>query len=379
VALEAIRIFLPDVFRAIVEGREGLTTLPDSKRSEEENLRLKQQVENLIRAGPAYPALVKALIERIFPAAGVHIEVPLYRDYEVVAQAWLRERRVAHPDIMALYLEQVANRELRAFAVAERAYAVLSDEQELNRLLRSYDVDSLRDAMVALEAFDGEYPVESVVPASRVLLNLLPDLPPEGPYDAFPGARRAVLDVVTSLIMRLFPRDRRLLAVQAILPGIKSLYAKAQLINKLAYQGTGLKLVDEADAATLEHGLVAELQNAVPEHLKNEPDLLKLLYGAKFWDGGAVIEVDPAQSDLVRALLLDARTVFRYQTISGGVVWRATQLHWDILIEILAGEENLRSGIDGLRQVADAELMGTIELADKYLAGWRPQWMIRSS
>jgi hypothetical protein len=329
-------------------------------------------VQKIVDVGSVHPTVVKALFGRIFPAAQRHIGDGSYgADW---LKIWLKSRRVAHPDILALYLEQVANKDLHAFGLAEQAYAVLSDEEKLSALLRDYDVDHLQDVISALEAFEGDYPVESVVPASRVLLNLLPDLPekPQGMM-TFTDARLVVVRVVLRLLRQLPGPAEALSAVKEILPRVKSLSSKSQLVNIVGYrEGVGHKLVAEADAALLEQELAAELQSAPPEELKDEAELLALLYGAKFWNGGAVIHVDPDQSDLFRALLLDARSAVLSQGFGSRAVRRTTRLQWDALVEILGSEENLKTAIDRLRQDDDEELVEVIALADKYLSGWRP-------
>ena len=371
-ALEAIRVFLPDVFRVVVDGREGLTTASSDYGSQYEDPRLKQQVQSVVEAGSAYPVVIKALIKRIFPAGQRHIENNSYGSTWL--KTWLKARRVAHPDMMALYLEQVANEGLKAFGLAEQAYAVLADEQELDSLLRSYDTDHLQDVIAGLEAFEGDYLTESVVPASRVLLNLLPDLPerPQGVM-TFTDARLVVVRVVLRLMRQLSNPSDVLAAVKEILPAVQSLSSRAQLIDMVGHrEGVGHKLVDEVDARALERGLIAQLKGAAPEKLMGESELTRLLYGAKSWDGGTVIRVEPGQMDLFRALLLDARNVVTSQNAGNRAVRRTTRLHWDVLVEILGDESNLSTAIDGIRGEDDAELKEVIELADKYLSGWRP-------
>lgn len=373
-ALEAIRIFLPEVFRAVVEGREGLTTTAGFD-SRYEDPGLKDQVQRLVDAGNARADLVRGLIRRLFPAAQRHIGDSHYgSDW---SKTWLKARRVAHPDVLAAYLEQVANDGLQAFGLAEQAFTVLEDETALAVLLRSYDIEKLQDVVAALEAFEGEYPTTAVVPASRVLLNLLPDLPerPQGMF-SFTDARLVVTRVVLRLLRQLQSPEAVNSAVQDILPSIASLSARLELITTVGYrEGAGHKMVSEAHAATLERDLLKQLEAATPEGLASEQELLRLLYSPKFFDGGHVVRVDPADSALVRALLLDGRSVVRSQSMGSRAVRRTTRLHWDVLVEIFGDEDRTRHAIDAVRATEDDELKDVIALADRYLTGWRPsQW-----
>jgi hypothetical protein len=55
-------------------------------------------------------------------------------------------------------------------------------------------------------------------------------------------------------------------------------------------------------------------------------------------------------------------------------VRRTTRLSWDALIKLYGGDDQLRAAIESVRAMteSDEQLAETIELADKYLTGWRP-------
>ncbi|MGV1004160.1 MAG: hypothetical protein ACOYEV_05185 [Candidatus Nanopelagicales bacterium] len=61
------------------------------------------------------------------------------------------------------------------------------------------------------------------------------------------------------------------------------------------------------------------------------------------------MRADPQGLELARALLLDAQAVVRSQAIGSRTLHHATRLHWDVLVEVLAGEEALRQALDPLR------------------------------
>jgi len=73
-ALESVRVFLPDVFREIHVAVEGLTTTSNlSYGSHRDPPHLKQQVEHLIEVAGGRAEVVRALVERVFPGAHRHI------------------------------------------------------------------------------------------------------------------------------------------------------------------------------------------------------------------------------------------------------------------------------------------------------------------
>ena len=132
-ALEAIRVFLPDVFHLMPGSVDGLTmTSGLSYGGSGDPPHLKEQVDGLVDAAGPRSEVVKAMIERLFPVAQRHVGGMSY------LSDWkgrrLRERRVAHEDILRLYLERVVGEGLQSFVDAESAWALMTDTQGLERL-----------------------------------------------------------------------------------------------------------------------------------------------------------------------------------------------------------------------------------------------------
>jgi hypothetical protein len=119
-ALEAVRIFLPDVFAKLPGAIVGLTTTSDLG-NRNEAPELKTSVESLIAAAGDKTEVVRALIPRLFPAASRHLPRGSHFGSEW-RRGWLQERRVAHDDVLRFYLERIAGENLLAFLAAERAW-----------------------------------------------------------------------------------------------------------------------------------------------------------------------------------------------------------------------------------------------------------------
>ena len=115
------------------------------------------------------------MVSRLFPAAERYIGGNHYGgDWKA---RWLRERRVAHEDILRLYLERAAGAGLVSFARAEWAWVQMTNREALDNYLRSLDPAQLEGVIASLEVFEDQFRREHVVPTTIVLLNLLPDLP----------------------------------------------------------------------------------------------------------------------------------------------------------------------------------------------------------
>lgn len=374
--MEAIRVFLPDVFAAMVDGRDGLTTASDGYGSRYENPALKEQVVKVVEVDAAHSDLMRAAIRRLFPAGLRHIDNNNYGSSWL--DRWKRDRRVAHPDVFATYLEHATNENMRTFRLAEDAYAVLTDQAKLDELLKGYDLDKLEDVISALEAFQDEYPIDAVVPASIVLLNLLPTLPerPRGMW-TFTDTRLVVSRVVLRLLRRIESPDQVMESVDRILLEVPSLSSRLEIIKLVGHvEGAGHKLVSDSDAKVLEQALFDQLRQADPDQLAEEQELLRLMYFPKHVEeDGAVIPADPHNPKLAKAVLLAARSVVRSQGMESRKVRHTTRLQWDVLVEIFGSEDNVRVALGNVRGLEGDDLREVIDLTEKYLSGWRPsQW-----
>lgn len=246
----------------------------------------------------------------------------------------------------------------------------------MDEFLRSIDLGRLEDVIAALENYEDDFPVESVVPASAVLLNLLPRLPERQRGMMTLGTRSVVRRVVLHLLRRLPGQVEVEAAVGEILPKVKSLTTKLELVTIVGHhEGAGHRLVSEEAAEGLERALRDEIRAATPDELAEESDPLDLLLTLGHWgeDGEPVI-APTADAGLNAKILAASRHEIRSQTVGNRAVRRTPSLSWDALIKVYGGEDHVREAVETLRPMAESDerLAETIELADRYLTGWRP-------
>lgn len=373
-ALEAVHVFLPDVFTQLHDAVEGLTTTRSMYygAGSTEPPHLKEQVERVLHAAENRESVVRAMIGRLFPAAGRHLGGSSYlADWKV---RWLRDRRVAHEDVLRLYLERVVGHGLQAFNEAEKAWALLADRDALDTYLRSLDRERLVDVVSALETYESEFKPEQVVPATIVLMNLLPDLPERARGLVDPDNRIMLTRVTYRLVRSLKEQVPIAEAVGQILLELRSLSVKQELILKVGYRkGAGHKLVSEEAARRFETAWRNEVRAAGAEQLKNEHQLFRVLLHAKL---DTESEEPPLlvhdAPDVTLALLRSARS----EVISGEMGTRAVQrswrLPWDSLVELYGDEETLKARIQALGAIPTDDDRELLELAEKYVGGWRP-------
>jgi len=373
-ALEAIRTFLPDVYRRLHSAVEALTAasgILDGSRSDPPHL--KASIDSLIEVSGTHQEVVRSMIRRLFPAAARHIGGSHYgADWKA---RWLRERRVAHEEILSLYLERVAGEGLQAFTDAERAFGVMADRAAFDSYLRSLDAERLEDVIASLELFEDKFAAEHVVPGTIVLLNLLPSLP-ERHRGMFEFDARLIVSRVTYRLLRSLGNPNAVeAAVRAILPELTSLSAKLELITDVGYrEGAGHKLVSEAAATEFEKSWRSEVRAASSSDLEHESNLLRVLLVAKR-DAAAdepPLEI-PTVPEFTLAILRAARSEVRSQSIGSRAIRRSPRLAWDALIELFGSEDELRKRIDQLKETKPEDEGELLSLVDKYLAGWRPK------
>ncbi|MBE9103175.1 KAP family P-loop NTPase fold protein [Vacuolonema iberomarrocanum] len=371
-ALEAIRVFLPDVFGALHGAVDSLTSTSDSYGRRDDPPHLKQQIDTLI-AVTKREEIVRSLIERIFPAAQRHVGGSHYG--AEFRNQWLRERRVAHEEVLRLYLERVVGERLQFFLDAEKAWVYMADRDAFETFLRSLEPERLEDVVSSLEAYEDQFRSEHVVPTSVVLLNLLPELPEQ---------QRTMFDLDPSLVVRrIVYRLVRVLEnpqvieskVREMLPQIPSLSSQLHLIKIVGYlKDAGHELISQNSSKALEREWRDRVRSASPEALASEKELFSiLLFTKREVDENEPAFVVPESTGVTYALLRSARSEVRSQWTGSRTVRRSPRLEWDSLIEIYGGEATLHQRIEDLKASQPDGADDLLQLAEQYLNGWRPK------
>ena len=284
------------------------------------------------RTRQSHHDIVRAMIRRLFPAALRHIEYNSYGSDWL--KDWLRNRLVAHPDILQFYLQRVAGAGLRSFLRAEQAFAVLGNQELLSEFLDSLPETDVEDVIARLEVYEGEFPEAAVAPACAVLLNRLERMPEQDRGMFSLGPRMVVARVVLRMLRQIEDEGQREAVVREVLPQLTSLSA-----------------------------------------LASEGELLRLLWWVRKTsdDDEPAFEL-PVGDGLAIALLRGAVTETKSQPVGSRAVSRAQRLAWDSLVSIVGGDEAVAPFLAVVEAGAgaDPELSATVHLAKRYANGWRP-------
>ena len=408
-ALEAIRVFLPDIFRLLPGAIDGLTVTSRPLEREVDRMmpqdfadpssgfdeRRKARVDGLFDAAETDPkceatrtakAVVEAMIDCLFPA-GARLRRMSGGDSMSHANEdtaeHLTKRRVAHEHVLRLYLERVINPDLLAFHEAERALDRMTDRVARDEFIHSIEPTRRQDIVSNLCELVYRIPQEHVEPGIVMLLNLWSDMPERSSgWSTFVNnTTSAVRRATYRLLDTLGDPTAVEAAVHRILPEVTSFSSKVELVLQIGHREVpGHKLVSETAANELETMLRNEIRAASAADLAEERDPLPVLILAKHY--GDPPEEPLELGDCPRltfALLRSARVETR---TGSGPVRRSAKLDWECLIDLYDGEEVLKTRLNDLkarfeslepwletRRIPLDDAKNLLELADRYLSG----------
>ena len=372
-ALEAIRIFVPDAFSLLHGAIEGLTGShdPESQIPRPEAY-LKGQIDGLIDGAGDHSSVVKSMIARIFPAAGHYDWGDDYR--EELKDGWLRDRRLAHADILRLYLERMESDNLQAFVEAEGIWKHMAERETFDKHLRSLLPEQRQNVIASLELYEKQFLPEFVVPGTIVLLNLLPlPAPNHGLIEHSPTI--TIARVVLRLLKCLDDSTSIENAVRKVLPELASLSSKLELVSIVGYQeGVGHKLATEQTASEFEKAWREEVRSTSVSDLANEHNLLGVLLRTKraATPTECPLKIDDSP-DMTLAVLRAAESETIGQYLGSRAIERSPRLPWKELVYLYDDENTIRKRVQSLKI---ANLEGShevIALAEKYLGGYRDE------
>ena len=132
--------------------------------------------------------------------------------------------------------------------------------------------------------------------------------------------------------------------------------------------------MSESAARIFETEWRAEVRASSPQQLANEAGLLWTFWRTKQEAASEEPElVVPDNPAITYALLKSARSEMRSQSMGNRAVRLKPRLAWDVLVELHGDEDVLRGRIEQLKASPPDEIGDLLELADKYLSGWRPK------
>ena len=373
-ALEAIRIFAPDVLAQFRDAMEVVTSSlkPRVEIDASSSDTARQRVEQIVGSDDSRREVIEALLRNVFPEGGRHLGGMM--DFiGGSAREWYQQRRVANTEMFRLYLERVEGQALGMQRLADQALAVMADAEGFQEYMRSLEPNNLRHVVASLETHEGHFRPEQVLPAVTALLNMWPGMPDHRGSLYDPDNRIVVSRVVLRLLETLGPGEEVIATVDAILPQLDTLSAQLELIKIVQYENrSGTRLVQVHDAERMERSFRDRVRDAPADVLAREHDLMPVMHStrkeASASEPALVVSSDP---QVTHAMLESAKQIVRTESVDGRVQ-DTIHLYWDALIEIYGDEAVLEERIGELRAHLPEGSNDVLELAEKYVGGWRP-------
>ena len=387
--LEAIRIFMPDVFNRLPDLMDILTTRSQLSSAESESmsdeeiyLKYSDKPENmkidarrigkLIEAGKT-PGVVQAMIRFLFPVCGknifgksIHQQFSDKDDQDVEKirkdlslstdqssfEKFLIDYRVANEAIFRLYLERTVAEDVSVAEDTGQAFDRMADRGDLHEFMRSLTRQRRSEVIRHLEGFKDRFREEHVVPGSIVLLNLLPDML-ENPVSTY-NPQVSVQRIIYQLFRALSNADEAEAAVRAaeaavrrILPEVAMLFPKVVFVFEIGYRDKfGQGLVSNTAAIEFENELLDRISDTSIDDLTKESDLDLVFRFANTVVGSSKDPFDSKKSAQLTFVILRSVLKNPLGMDSIGPVQNLNRTH---LIDLYGGEDVVRAGIKNLR------------------------------
>jgi hypothetical protein len=337
-ALEAIRLFLPDSFDRLIDARDALTTVSHGERGRAgERKQDEALVKSIVDTAGKHRTAAEDLVRRLFPASEHYFGGTFYG--LDLLDRWMRERRVAHSQILDVYLRRrIPANELAAARIAE-ILSSLEDEAHLDRLLGRLSPEQFESVLIRLQNHENDFPKDHPEIAISLLLRHGQDLSREtkGIYDVAP---RVELDRVVYRMLRNLDESKVEQVVEAIdYPNLSSRWDVVRLVGRR--EGAGAKLVSEATARRLEFSLAESILESSAEALTREPDIALLIGLGTSRLGDLMrsrIRKWSADDRFLAHLLAGHLALSKSQTVGDVAVTRSVILNWPAIVDLLTQE-----------------------------------------
>lgn len=292
IALEALRVFDPDVHEALL----GLATTLTGQREafdfvgREQRQAAEREEVAAILSRSSHRTATTSLLRQLFPAAG-HL---FGGSAHTAQQSWLQGKRVANHAVLLRYLHfSLATGEAPSIIV-DAAVEALASADELRQLLDDTADAQLNDLLDRIRVRVGEQSEIDAAGCSRVLLEAVPRMSRRPGFFEVEPERRVVW-LVEALIEHSRPSSARVEVARAVVSGAPTLSLEIVLLYRLRVPDEGpsnapsLDLLDADAFSQMRSALVSRVQDMPADDLAREDQLLWLLTDLREVAGAPVV------------------------------------------------------------------------------------------
>lgn len=364
-AMEAIRVFRPNLFHRLTRLREELANTIRLAHSEQG-----RDVESMLVAEfPGNSDIIHALIRHVFPAVNLSLSDGRY-DSRCVS-SWRTDHRVAHPDFLSLYFDRVAPEELLAFLDSEPAFQLLEDSDSLIRHLSELPSEKVLTVISNLASYEAKFTPGMVVPGSTALLNLA------GFFFEKRKDRKADLAqtgaVISGVVCRLLrvvdDGDKRQGLVSTIMSQVDTYSSQLFLIDVVSRSECATSaLVSTSFSECLRKGLINRLEEAPPCFPEREWDAWRVYNVIQKRTGRAPLRAD-SDPVLLHAVLrsLSEGSKLRFSSEFSNRSRSQSQVFWDAFVPLFESRSEVVNALDNIESALGCD--DFLQRAYEYLSG----------
>ena len=360
-ALEAVRLFLPDVFKRLPYMAGSLTVASPERSMQKlmasrraglmgDDRAEKEQIRQLIElGGDGSKKVAKALLQRLFPGAKssyANGDTPVNEPY------LLTQRRVAHESILRLYLERVVDGDLRVFQGAKDAFERMSDLKAFSEFMGSIDPLRLQAVIARIGDFRTQFKPNHIEAGTTVILNLWKSLPTKAnDYDAL-----GEFTTVVRLLLETLDSPQAIVnMVRRVLRELNSLSARWILVRAVAFDPkSNANFVSEEDSNSLKQAVGNAIRSASisVDALVEERNPAALIRFAQMTESEEPLHISDSPQ-LTYVILRDSIAVSESSTLQSSVVNYSHGLDWQRLTAIYETRKTVNARIESLHERFD--------------------------
>ena len=376
VALESMRLFLPDAFWYLVayqlpEGNSKINA-DEIRSKDEKEINISQALSNV----PQDEAIIDAFLRITLPTSSYY-EPGMFSAGIGRPDEYLRKRRVAYSEVMKVYLEQVLPDQLIAFANVERIYQLTDDSAALAHEFNAIVDGELEDVISDLGRFAGEYSEAGLINVIVEILGAMTRLPRHDDRSVFMPEARYNVTYTINKILEQYQRNGGAVeaAVDAIIPQLQSLSARLELMLLVGHvPDAGRRLVSSSYAQQLQQQYEQDAAAMPIEQLVHEDNPLRVLIAPVYWGSGIAQTIEVTAPLAVHdAVFKSAVDENRHQSFESTHVHRTSVLAWRELCGVYSDESTIEQIYEKMYDELEEDSAELLELIKKYLDGWRPE------
>ena len=376
VALESMRLFLPDAFWYLVayqlpEGNSKINA-DEIRSKDEKEINISQALSNV----PQDEAIIDAFLRITLPTSSYY-EPGMFSAGIGRPDEYLRKRRVAYSEVMKVYLEQVLPDQLIAFANVERIYQLTDDSAALAHEFNAIVDGELEDVISDLGRFAGEYSEAGLINVIVEILGAMTRLPRHDDRSVFMPEARYNVTYTINKILEQYQRNGGAVeaAVDAIIPQLQSLSARLELMLLVGHvPDAGRRLVSSSYAQQLQQQYEQDAAAMPIEQLVHEDNPLRVLIAPVYWGSGIAQTIEVTAPLAVHdAVFKSAVDENRHQSFERTHVHRTSVLAWRELCGVYSDESTIEQIYEKMYDELEEDSAELLELIKKYLDGWRPE------